>query len=134
LNRLVKISDQGHRETQRDSETLDAAAKARLRVQYNDTTTALVAQHDWLQKLGPEKRTPEQADRYGALHDWKTRFYDPADAAAWDLREDKAKQREVIGEINAEAEKLKARLKPGGAAAVYGAGVSNVLLRALSPR
>lgn len=110
LNRLVKISDQGYREQQMNSERLDAQAKAKLRVQYNDAAQSLVARHAWLQSLG-DKRTPEQHQLYSRLHAWKTQFYDPADEAAWNLREDKSQQRQVVSEINTAADRMQRELK-----------------------
>lgn len=110
-NRLVKVSDQGYREKQMNTETVDAKEKAKLRVKYNDAATSLVARHAWLQSLGAQKRTPEQNQLYGRLHDWKTKFYDRADEAAWNARETRDEQRKIINDINAEAEKMQKALK-----------------------
>ncbi len=116
VNRLLKISDQGFREQQRNSETLDAKQKAKLRVQYNDAAQSLVAQHAWLQSLGPQKRTPEQNERYGQLHAWKVNFYDRADEAAWNLRADKGQQRRIVDQVNAEASNTQRALRSTEAA------------------
>lgn len=104
VNRLVKVSDQGYREAQLESERLDATAKAKLRIQYGDAAQALTARHAWLQSLGA-KRTPEQNALYGRIHAWVTQFYQPADEAAWNMRENKGEQRKVVEEINRSAER-----------------------------
>lgn len=119
INRLLKISDQGKREAQMNSETLDTQAKAKLRVQYNDDTRALLAQHAWLQKLGPEKRTQVQNQRYAELHVWKTRLYDLADEAAWNSRDHRETQRNIIQQVNTAATKELKRLKPTESAMSY---------------
>jgi hypothetical protein len=106
LNRALKISDQGRREQQMNSERLDTQAKARLRVQYNEATQSLLAKHAWLQQLGPEKRTPVQEQLYHELHDWKTKFYDRVDEAAWNLRDDRDAQQDIVRGLNTEAERM----------------------------
>ena len=110
VNRLLKVSDSGYRESQRNSEVLDVQAKARLRVQYDAAATALVSQHDWLQKLG-DKRTPEQNQRYYRIHAWKTGLYDRADEAAWNLSQSKQSPADAIRAINTSAKQLTEQLK-----------------------
>lgn len=115
INRLVKVSDQGRREEQMNSERLDAQAKAKLRIQYNDDVQSLLAQHAWLQSLGAEKRTPAQETRYGDLHDWHSKEYIREDAAAWDERDQAAAQRKIVDAINRAATELKRRIDKQGA-------------------
>lgn len=105
VNRLMKVSDAGLREEQLNSEAIDARDKARLRIQYGNAAQTLVAQHDWLQKLG-EKRTAEQSQKFLRIHAWKTALYDKADEAAWNAREHKDAQRGAITAINTTAEQV----------------------------
>jgi hypothetical protein len=75
-----------------------------------DAATALASQHHWLQSLG-NKRTPEQSQRYHQLHLWHTYHYTPADEAAWNYRENKAAQRQIIENLNRTAEQFQRQLK-----------------------
>jgi hypothetical protein len=69
LKSLLKVSDYGYTEQQRDQSGEKAKGRAQQRIQYADEVVSLQVQHDRLQALG-RNRTPEQHQRYFQLHAW----------------------------------------------------------------
>lgn len=68
--RFFKVSDAGFAEQQRRGETLEQRGQARNRISYGANVRELRQQYSRLQKLGIDKRTPQQEEAYGLLKDW----------------------------------------------------------------
>ena len=66
---LLKISDYGYAETQRQAELDKVAGRAQVRVGYEPEVVSLQQEHDRLQKLD-KQRTPEQTRRFIQLRAW----------------------------------------------------------------
>jgi hypothetical protein len=100
INRMVKISDYGMREQQRQEEQAKEGAGAKEFLRLPDDVQRVVSEHNWLERLG-RNRTPEQEARYAALHAWKLAVYAPsweAITAAAESGRDASGMRQVLGQ------------------------------------
>jgi len=73
LKSLLKISDYGYTEAQRDQQQAKTEAHAQARVRYADEVVSLQQEHDRLQHL-KQQRTPEQARRFLQLRAWDANY------------------------------------------------------------
>lgn len=74
LNRLIKTSDYGYREKQRQAEAAEARDNAKDRLALPDNAQSLLAEYYLLQRLKGQ-RTPVQESRYINLSAWHTSAY-----------------------------------------------------------
>ncbi len=81
IQRLVKVSDRGFAEDQRETIERGQAADARLKTQMPRNAQQLAQEHNFLRTLS-KARTPEQEARYKQLREWNRRIYQPTMEAA----------------------------------------------------
>lgn len=73
LKRMVKVSDYGYREQQREAEGEEDRQKALARMDYSDRVRGMLSEYYMLQQVG-KNRTAAQESRYGSLQMWHSMF------------------------------------------------------------
>ena len=76
LQRLVKVSDRGFAEAQRETIQRGQADDARLKMGLGPVSAELAQEFNFLRSLS-RQRTPAQEARYGVLREWNRRVYTP---------------------------------------------------------
>jgi hypothetical protein len=81
LSRILKISDYGFREEQRNHETAEDRQRAVIKLSLPENVQSLLTEYSYLRGLGVEDRMKNlpQAERYEQLSTWYSAIYKPYD-------------------------------------------------------
>jgi proteasome lid subunit RPN8/RPN11 len=110
VNRIIKISDYGYREQQREAEKQDTSEKAKVRLSYPDNAQRLLSEYYLLRRISAENRTDPQSDRYATLNVWYNQVYKKLDEAIIDAGPRAGKsERLEMGELSKPFERDVAR-------------------------
>lgn len=78
VNRMIKVSDQGYRESQRADQTEEEAQRARVRLGIPSRVQGVEMEFWHLARLKESLRTEAQRERYDLLRGWYRTIYLPA--------------------------------------------------------
>ena len=79
INRMLKVSDYGHLEQQRDAERGEAEESAKIRVAMPERARRLYGEYQSMRSLDKERLTPAQAKRRRNLATWYNQVYKPSE-------------------------------------------------------
>jgi len=78
LNKAMFISDYGFREQQQEEDRAEDRARAIIRNDMDPKVIQAKNEYYRLRRIGEDKRTPEQQERYENVRDWYSTEYSPA--------------------------------------------------------